>query len=56
MRHPRDMGVQDVEAVVSMMANGLKVSAFTHNQALSAVLFFYRMCATLIESRSGKLR
>jgi hypothetical protein len=39
MRHPRDMGVQDVEAFLSMMANELKVSASTHNQALSAVLF-----------------
>jgi site-specific recombinase XerD len=41
MRHPRDMGVQDVEAFLSMMANERKVSASTHNQALSAVLFFY---------------
>ena len=42
MRHPRDMGVQDVEAFLSMMANERKVSASTHNQALSAVLFLYR--------------
>ena len=27
MRHPRDMGVQDVEAFLSMMANERKVSA-----------------------------
>ena len=43
MRHPRDMGVQDVEAFLSMMANKRKVSASTHNQALSAVLFLYRV-------------
>jgi site-specific recombinase XerD len=42
MRHPRDMGVQDVEAFLSMMANERKVSASTHNQALSAVRFLYR--------------
>lgn len=42
MRHPRDMGVADVEAVLSMMANERKVSASTHNQALSAILFLYR--------------
>ena len=42
MRHPRDMGVADVEAFLSMMANERKVSASTHNQALSALLFHYR--------------
>ena len=42
MRHPRDMGVVDVEAFLSMMANERKVSASTHNQALSAILFLYR--------------
>ena len=42
MRHPRDMGAKEVEAFLSMMANERKVSASTHNQALSAVLFLYR--------------
>jgi integron integrase len=42
MRHPRDMGVQEVEAFLSMIANERKVSASTHNQALNAVLFLYR--------------
>jgi site-specific recombinase XerD len=42
MRHPRDMGIADVEAFLSMLANDRKVSASTHNQALSAVLFVYR--------------
>jgi site-specific recombinase XerD len=36
------MGVQDVEAFLSMMANERNVSASTHNQAPSAVLFLYR--------------
>jgi hypothetical protein len=42
MRHTRDMGVQDVEAFLSMMANERNVSASTHNQAPSAVRFLYR--------------
>ena len=42
MRHPRDMGNREVEAFLSMMANERKVSASTHNQALSALLFLYR--------------
>ena len=42
MRHPREMGAHDVEAFLSMMANERRVSASTHNQALSAVLFLYR--------------
>ena len=49
MRHPRDMDVRDVEAFLSMLANERKVSASTHNQALSALLFLYRevLCINL---------
>lgn len=42
MRHPRDMGAAEVETFLSMLANERKVSASTHNQALSALLFLYR--------------
>ena len=42
MRHPRDMGTAEVEAFLNMLANERKVSASTHNQALSAILFLYR--------------
>lgn len=42
MRHPCDVYVADVEVFLSMMANERKVSASTHNQALSALLFLYR--------------
>ena len=41
MRHPRDMGATEVEAFLNMLANERKVSASTHNQALSAILFLY---------------
>jgi hypothetical protein len=42
MRHPRDMGAPEVEAFLSMLATERQVSASTHNQALSALLFLYR--------------
>ncbi len=42
MCHPRDMGVREVEAFLTMLAVERKVSASTHNQALSAILFLYR--------------
>ena len=42
MRHPRDMGAADVHDFLSMLANERQVSASTHNQALSALLFLYR--------------
>jgi site-specific recombinase XerD len=42
MRHPRDMGAPEVQAFLSMLAADRKVSASTHNQALSAILFLYR--------------
>ncbi|MDF3036158.1 MAG: integron integrase family protein [Paucimonas sp.] len=42
MKHPRDMGVTEVEAFLAMLATARRVSASTHNQALSALLFLYR--------------
>ncbi len=42
MTHPRDMGAKQVEAFLTMLATERKVSASTHNQALSAMLFLYR--------------
>ncbi|MFM7011566.1 MAG: phage integrase N-terminal SAM-like domain-containing protein [Betaproteobacteria bacterium] len=36
------MSVADMEAFLSMLANERRVSASTHNQALSALLFLYR--------------
>lgn len=35
-RHPRDKGAAEVEAFLNILANERKVSAYTHNQALSA--------------------
>ena len=42
MRHPRDIDAKGVEAFLTMLATERHVSASTHNQALSAVLFLYR--------------
>jgi integron integrase len=42
MKHPRDMGAADVQSFLTMLATQRRVSASTHNQALSAVLFLYR--------------
>jgi integron integrase len=47
MRHPRDMGAREVEAFLTMLAVERKVSASTHNQALSAILFLYREVLTV---------
>ena len=41
-RHPREMGVAEVEAFLSGLAVHGKVVAGTQNQALSALLFLYR--------------
>lgn len=41
-RHPRDMGVREVEAFLSDLATRGGVAASTQNQALAALLFLYR--------------
>lgn len=41
-RHPREMGVTEVEAFLSSLATRSDVAASTQNQALSALLFLYR--------------
>lgn len=40
-RHPADMGRPEVELFLSWLTNKRKVSASTHSQALSALLFLY---------------
>jgi integron integrase len=41
-RHPRDLGVAEVEGFLSALATQGQVAAGTQNQALSALLFLYR--------------
>ena len=41
IRHPATMGGAEVEAFLSWLASDRKVSASTHKQALSALLFLY---------------
>src|SRR5215208_4325141 len=40
-RHPRDMGLPEVEAFLTNLAVAQQVAASTQNQALSALLFLY---------------
>ncbi len=42
-RHPRDMGAPEIAAYLSHLASEQHVSASTQNQALSAILFLYRV-------------
>jgi integron integrase len=41
LRHPRDMGKPEVESFLTWLAAEREVSASTHRQALSALLFLY---------------
>jgi integron integrase len=42
VRHPKEMGQQEVERFLTMLADERKVSPSTHRQALSALLFLYQ--------------
>jgi integron integrase len=42
LKHPRDMGAAEVERFLCWLAAERRVSASTHKQALSAILFLYR--------------
>lgn len=42
-RHPREMGVAEVELFLTRLATHGRVAASTQNQALSALLFLYRV-------------
>jgi len=47
LRHPRDMGQPELEAYLAWLANERQISASTHKQALSALLFLYRQVLRL---------
>jgi hypothetical protein len=42
LKHPRELGPQEVTAFLTSLAVNNKVAASTQNQALAAVLFLYR--------------
>lgn len=44
-RHPKDMGLPEIEAFLSSLAVGRNVSASTQNHALAALLVLYLRCA-----------
>ena len=41
-RHPREMGVPEINDFITYLANQKTISASTQNQAISAILFLYR--------------
>jgi integron integrase len=41
-RHPREMGVKEINDFITFLVNQKRVSASTQNQAISAILFLYR--------------
>ncbi len=41
-RHPKDMGVEEIQVFISHLATERHLSASSQNQALSAILFLYR--------------
>ena len=42
LKHPRELGAEEVGAFLTSLAVNNRVSASTQNQALAAVLFLYR--------------
>ena len=42
-RHPKELGAREVEAFLTQLATKSNVAAATQNQALSALLFLYRV-------------
>ncbi|HKJ39883.1 MAG TPA: integron integrase, partial [Anaerolineales bacterium] len=41
-RHPKEMGIQEIQTFLTHLASEKNVAASTQNQALSAILFLYR--------------
>ena len=52
VRHPREMGKEEVEAFLNHLAMELGVAASTQNQALNALVFLYRF---VIDKEIGQL-
>ena len=42
LRHPKEMGPEELTSFLSHLATARRVSASTQNQALSALLFLYK--------------
>jgi integron integrase len=56
-RHPKDMGVPEIEAFLTHLATVENVAAATQNQAFSALLFLYRHVLQIpLEDRIDALR
>ncbi len=52
-RHPREMGVREINEFITYLANQKTISASTQNQAISAILFLYRYVLSIqLEERA----
>ncbi len=56
VRHPAEMGMEEINAFLSDLAVRGKVSASTQNQALCALLFLYRLLGRDIGTLHGVVR
>ena len=52
-RHPREMGVGEIERFLSYLAVSVKVAASTQNQAFNALLFLYREVLRVARGLAG---
>jgi site-specific recombinase XerD len=56
-RHPKDMGVAEIEEFLTHLAVEGNVAAATQNQALNAILFLYRQVLQIeLEDRINAIR
>ncbi|MBN2116004.1 MAG: integron integrase [Anaerolineales bacterium] len=52
-RHPREMGLPEINAFITYLAAQKRISASTQNQAISAILFLYRYVLSIqLEERA----
>jgi integron integrase len=47
LRHPRDLGISDIERFLVHLANERDVAASTHKQALAALVFLYKQVLSM---------
>lgn len=52
-RHPKDLGVRDIEAFLTHLVVAGKVAASTQNLAKSSILFLYREVQSVLSHLSG---
>jgi len=54
-RHPREMGEEEIQAFLTHLAAQQNVAASTQNQALNALVFFYRKVLHVLRIPGGSI-